>query len=126
MKVHRVLVVFITAFLMFPFETLAEDCAPEGGSACAGLNSHDSFLTADKALNDTYRKLLSAMNKPEWQDAKRALIASQRAWVTLRDKDCEFDQILSGGFNKAPGLDCKTGMTNERTSYLERVLEGIK
>ncbi len=51
---------------------------------CAGSD----FAAADKELNATYRDLLSRL--PDSADQK-ALKAAQLAWITFRDKDCEFE-----------------------------------
>jgi uncharacterized protein YecT (DUF1311 family) len=127
MSIRRVLTIVSTAALMLPAFARADDCeGPEGSSAWASCNSYKELERVDKKLNDTYRKLMAAMDKPDWLKRKKMLVASQRAWLVYRDKDCELVQEYSGGFNKAPGLDCKSDMTEERAKYLERLLDGFK
>ena len=129
MNVRSIVTIALATAWLFPPSVAAAECeGPEGTSAWAGCVAFKEFERADKQLNATYRKLLGAnkMSKPEWKKAKEKLVASQRAWLAFKDKDCEFDQELSGGANKASGLDCQTEMTKERTIYLERVLEQFK
>ncbi len=127
MNMRCLLLIVFAASCVLPLGSEAADCdGPEGSSAWAGCMAFNSFEQADKKLNAVYRKLVAATNKPEWQSVREKLIASQRAWVVFRDKDCALDQELSGGANKAPGLDCQTEMTKERTSYLQGVLEDFQ
>ncbi len=126
MTIQRKLLIAISVFWIVPTSALGDDCGEEGSSAWAGCVAYNDFQKADEALNSTYRKLISAMNTPKRQSFKDKLIAAEKAWVSFRDKDCDFVQDLSGGFNKAPGLECKTDMTNERTQYLERLLDGFQ
>jgi uncharacterized protein YecT (DUF1311 family) len=116
------LLVVLAATWIFSQSAIANDCeGPESGSAWAGCTAFNELNRADKMLNDSYRKLLLAMEKPGWQKTRKMLIASQRAWLSHRDHECKFIQEMSGGANKAPRLDCQTDMTKARTSYLEEI-----
>lgn len=45
----------------------------------------NSFFREDDRLNNTYKKLLSSLNK----DQKNTLRSSQREWIKRRDKICQ-------------------------------------
>jgi uncharacterized protein YecT (DUF1311 family) len=111
-----------------PLASYAQDCRDlkDGSTARAGCTAHESFQTEDKALNTVYRKLTAAMNKPESMEVRKRLIASQRAWVSYREQECQFVNDLAGGSGSANMLDCQADMTRERTLYLGRVLEQFK
>ncbi len=126
MSFRVILTIVFVMFETLPLDAWADDCGLEGSSAWAGCQSLKSFEIVDKELNATYRRLTSAMDKREWRETRAKLLSSQRAWISFRDKECAFAQELSGGANKAPGLDCQTDMTKERTAYLQRVLEQLK
>jgi uncharacterized protein YecT (DUF1311 family) len=105
------------------FSASAADCGIESSSAQAGCNSRAEFDITEKKLNATYRQLLSRMNKPDWLKARETLIRAERAWLSYRERHCAFDRELVGAASSAPYLDCLTDITQDRASYLSRLLE---
>ena len=79
------------------------------------------FSAADKKLNDTYSKLLNALD-PEGQ---HKLKESQRAWVKFRDLNAEFagDSSRGGSAESVIIVDTETQMTEARIKELQRELE---
>ena len=120
-------ILFLSA-LLFPQGVMAEDCGQflEGSTVWAGCNHYKIFEAADKELNDYYRKLMTVMNQPAWRESKQKLIAAQRAWITFRDKECEFSQELIGGAHHVNQNECLANMTKERAESFERLYDGFK
>lgn len=111
-------------FLGLPLLARATDCeGPKESSAWAGCMSSHQLELADNKLNRLYKKLVPKIAKSGIGKSKEMLLASQRAWVRYRDEECAFVQEQSAGFSQAPGLDCKTEMTEERIVYFQRLLE---
>jgi len=115
----------ITLLFLLPAASLATECAQfkEGSTSRATCESAQGFESVDKSLNSTYQKALSAYKKPDWSKELQSLIAAQRAWLTFRDRHCEFVQQLAGGAGASNLLDCKTDLTRERTEFLNRLIE---
>ena len=66
------------------------------------------------------------MNKPEWMKVWKQLVESQKAWVSFRERECQFVNDLAGGAGGANAMECQAKMTKERGVYLSRVLEQFK
>ena len=98
----------------------------EGSTAWAACNNSNASDVADKELNDAYRELMIIMNKPAWAEAKKKLIAAQRAWINFRDKECELSQALIGGANHVNQSECVLDMTKERAKYIRDLYESYK
>lgn len=50
--------------------------------------------SVEKKLNETYRKVLKSLNRPDegamfYSEIKSKLIDAQKAWVVFRQKDCD-------------------------------------
>ncbi len=120
--------------LLVPAAIKAEDVDPPIDCANA-LSTHDMNFCADKeleradsALNEVYKKALASIpemaSEPPY-DAKgweAALRASQRAWVTFRDAECnDHVAMFWTGGTGATGeiLGCKTEKTEQRTKELK-------
>lgn len=83
---------------------------------------------ADAELNATYQKAIAAIpefaSDPPW-DAKaweETLRASQRAWVSFRDAECEKHVAMfwtNGSGATVDILGCKTEKTEQRTKELK-------
>lgn len=118
------LAVALTLFAPVPFAgpAAALDCtAPQTQvdmNACADRDCKK----ADKALNETYKALREKIRHNE--DYTKALIAAQRAWITFRDANCDFNTIGSEGGTIRPLLvsNCQTEMTEHRTAALKKTL----
>ena len=82
----------------------------------------------DTRLNETYQELLKTLRSmEEFNKMPKGLLvdslrAAQRAWITYRDRNCDFQSRLMYG-GTATGSDylsCKARMTKERLDELEK------
>jgi uncharacterized protein YecT (DUF1311 family) len=102
------------------------------GAACMGpaqaqsqmqLNQEAGaeFQKADRQLNDVYKKLLAATSA----DWKAKLTAAQLAWITFRNRECEFETIatVGGSIHGMMVANCQTRLTLHRVGELERLLK---
>jgi len=83
--------------------------------------AYAQYERSDKAMNIAYKKLLSVLN----EEGKKRLRKAQRAWVTFRDAQAEFDcHHFAGG--TAEGLE-RIGSLNLLTqARTKRLLEDYK
>ena len=128
MNIRIILFIVLSSAWLFPLNATAENCDQfkQGSTAWAGCNNYNSLEVADKDINDAYRKLIAVLNQPSWGEAKQKLIAAQRAWITFRDKECEFSQELIGGANHVNQSECMAEMTKERAEYIDGLYESYK
>lgn len=80
------------------------------------------FRQADKALNAAYNQARGDSRN----DALRALLLeSQRAWLRLRDANCDFESGVYEGGSMAglAAVNCLLRMTRERATYLEHAFD---
>lgn len=79
------------------------------------------FIAADLELNDTYQALLKRLSK----SSKDKLVKAQRAWVTFRDLNCEFDSSGWEGGSGQPIIfsSCRQTVTEARTKELTEYLK---
>ncbi|MGO4573798.1 lysozyme inhibitor LprI family protein [Microvirga sp. 2TAF3] len=72
----------------------SDPCQASGGTYAQSECLDKLLKTADSALNATYRKAQTSIDKNDLMDAdqrrswKQALQKAQRAWVAFRDADC--------------------------------------
>ncbi len=109
-------------------ETAAGDCAEALSTVELNRCAAAEFEKADAELNATYQKALTAIpgfaSDPPW-DAKSwetALRASQRAWVSFRDAECDGHVAMfwtNGTGATGDILGCKTEKTEQRTKELK-------
>ncbi len=104
------------------------DCEKAFTTVDLNTCSEQALDVADKALNETYKKILADLALPDTENAAGnlkwtdALKVSQRAWVAFRDADC--DKLMvheAGGGTATTGaiLGCMTEMTEARTKDLK-------
>ncbi len=134
MRLHQVM--FCAAALMLagtPGHT-ADDVDCDKAVTTVDLNAcaEQSLDVADKALNETYKKILADLALPDTENAagnlkwSEALKVSQRAWVAFRDADCVKLMVHeAGGGTATTGaiLGCLTEMTDARTKSLKERYE---
>lgn len=79
---------------------------------CAGVDA----AKADAALNAVYKQLAAKLDGKE----KTALRDAQRAWITFRDKECEYRTVENEGGSIRPMAlaACAREMTEARTKAL--------
>jgi uncharacterized protein YecT (DUF1311 family) len=120
--------------LCFSTNVFAIDCnnlpagiGPDAAQASLQCAEHDRAV-ADRALNDTYRKLRAQLNNNRGAQAlvPDSLLAAQRAWVAFRDTECDFRASLSGAAPQWLGVnrtECLTALTTARVRMLKDYLE---
>ena len=77
----------------------------------------------DELLNSHYGELKSNLDKAQFA----ALQASQRAWIDMRDKTCEFEASLwNGGTGAGPAaIGCFMRETGQRATFLGSMLDMV-
>ncbi|WP_248767639.1 lysozyme inhibitor LprI family protein [Pseudomonas sp. MWU12-2345] len=85
--------------------------------------------STDKTLNEIYKKLIIRIKEqyaPDPEMGERYLSKlrnSQRAWITLRDANCELESFLADPSSPAHETltnNCITKMSRERSAYLDQ------
>ena len=84
---------------------------------CAGKD----YQAADKRLNKVYGKLLAASDDKD----KELLRKAERAWITFRDTQCEYQASGSSGGSIHPMelAGCYEALTDARTKQLEQLID---
>lgn len=82
----------------------------------------DAFKAADKALNATYRKIEGRLG--DNPDARKLLVAAERAWIAFRDAECAFSAsgVEGGSIHPMMVSICMTDLTTARTRQLTAFL----
>ncbi|EJD8036544.1 TPA: lysozyme inhibitor LprI family protein [Escherichia coli] len=123
----------LLSFLFFaPFALQASDpCYNIQLSEQVFLCSKKTFEQSDAKLNETYKTLLSAINK-EYIPAPNVgsefvqkIKISQRAWINFRDTNCTVFSFQIDNESQAyetSMYSCKNDMTLKRIEELKRVL----
>lgn len=101
-------------------------------TSCAGLD----YEQADRELNRLWPEILAvAKSRDEYvgelatsmdvPTTVEALRAAQRAWITFRDAQCEYEayEVFGGTAQPMVGSLCLARLTRERTELLSRALE---
>ncbi|HEY0019508.1 MAG TPA: lysozyme inhibitor LprI family protein [Longimicrobium sp.] len=85
---------------------------------CAGTE----LERADSVLNAVYGQVIAGLDSAE----VRTLREAQRAWIGLRDAECELETASSRGGSIHPMLYgmCLSRQTRARTAYLRRLMPG--
>jgi len=91
---------------------------PYDKNVCSG----EEAAAADAKLNQAYGSLQSALGSAK---PSAELRGAQRAWISLRDKECAFEESLFEGGSNAPYVanTCVATYTKRRTAELERLLK---
>ena len=124
--VRRVsLLVMVVVMIAVAFPVAAAEC---GGN----LNQHELnecfdrvYRRADAELNAVYRHLAGNLGASDEGKAYVGLLqAAERAWVTFRDQECEFETAVTRGGSIHPMevSICLTRLTRERSKELKRQL----
>ena len=102
-------------------------CLARNGSTPGVDNCNTkAHSAADRILNRLYGAQIARLNHPSKGDAAadaeilKRLVASERAWITYRDKNCDFDStsMLGGTGESNVYSRCLYDMTKQRALYL--------
>jgi uncharacterized protein YecT (DUF1311 family) len=78
---------------------------------CAG----SEFKKADKAMNERYAKLMKRLGPEDQMKLRQA----QKAWVSYRDKLCEFETNGLGSVRPTIFAGCLRMLTESHIKYLD-------
>jgi uncharacterized protein YecT (DUF1311 family) len=125
---------FVFCFLVYFFglaQLASAEDAPQCDDAqdqstmtrCAGLD----YDKADSELNAAWIDIKAAAVESDQavgdgsRDNENALLASQRAWITFRDAECEWQGFAARGGSMEPMLVsmCAAKLTRERIKQLQ-------
>ena len=108
---------FVTVVVLLMFTSLAAH-----GQSQAEMNREaaENFETADKALNEVYKKLVAKLD----DESQAKLKTAQKAWIAFRDAEAEFEADMGArGGSMWPLIyhGRRAGLTKERTEVLEKL-----
>jgi uncharacterized protein YecT (DUF1311 family) len=111
----RFLPFVLLAIIPFAVVARAED-------HCEGTTQYDmnmctgrEFEKADATLNERYSKLMKRLDREDQEKLRRA----QRAWISYRDKVCEFETNGLGSVRPMIFAGCLTKWTEDHIKYLD-------
>lgn len=126
---------FLPALLLLlaPCPSQAEDCTKIHVSQQVFDCSVRAKLIADREMNVGYRQLLENITStygddPLGVELKSAIKTSQRAWLRLRDYDCELEAFAAERGTQAYEATlnhCVARKSTERISYLKGIVEDL-
>jgi uncharacterized protein YecT (DUF1311 family) len=75
------------------------------------------YVAADAALNKLYKQIIAGLRG----DEKQRLIDAELAWISYRDKNCDFEVYRNRGGTGYSGFlsNCLERMTKARTAELQ-------
>ena len=102
---------------------VSEKCAKDDGTDREVIDCYDRELAVwDEMLNKSYQALLKALDS----DQQEKLRDMQRAWITSRDKTCEFLYHYFQGIMANPMITaCKSRATGRQALYLRGLAEDV-
>ncbi len=108
--------------------------SPAIGQTQAAMNGDAAaaWKTADAQMTRQWQRSYAFMKRRDAQDTSRgggfgyapALLASQRAWLTFRDRQCviEGGEFAGGSMQPMARAQCLTRLTRERTAQLAKLI----
>lgn len=118
----------LLALISISFSTLLHakvDCNKAIATPDVNQCAQTEFEAAEKKLNETYRRVLKSLSKPDdeikFSEIKRGLTEAQRAWVVFRQKDCDayFTLHASGTIRTVMYIGCMRNHAERRTKEIE-------
>lgn len=108
-------------------ESIAEACKDAESASYNAIHRCQAaiYREADAELNKKYAEVLVATKEsPDTNRTRLALVASQRAWVTHRDRTCELASLLGGDGYEGPHRpsSCMSELTSKRINELQGYL----
>ncbi len=99
----------------------AADCT---GDDQASLDqcADEAYKAADATLNKQFKEIEGRLS--DSPDAKKLLVAAQRAWIAFRDNECAFAASGVDGGSVYPMIvsDCLAGLTEARSAQFKEYL----
>ncbi|KJS09086.1 MAG: hypothetical protein VR78_16910 [Hoeflea sp. BRH_c9] len=131
--------VALTALLMVSAPASSEDlpdCIDPQTQMEMSYCAHLDFENADKDLNALWPDVVAAARQSDEYVAEQAksmgvpttleaLRTAQRAWITFRDAQCDYEayEVFGGTAQPMVGSLCLARLTNERIEVLKRAIE---
>ena len=119
----------VIAFLLLAQGVMVFTCADPKGQSELNRCAFEDYHRADAALNAQWKRTIAYQRKldvanftdqdgmPTWVDA---LTRSQRAWVSFRDAQCNWEGLdMRGSARTELEGECLARKTLERTAYLK-------
>ena len=127
----RILVTILSALFLGPVAATALDCDNAQNQHEMNACAAQYYQNADATLNAVWGGLKSCLQKEK--DQWNRLVQVQRAWIALKDKQCNYEADSDwGGFGeedvRGSGwplgfYGCMTQMTEKRTEWLTQQYE---
>jgi len=80
-------------------------------------NCHD---VADKTLNASYKLLINDLKKRD-NGSDQAMVKAQRAWIQLRNAQCDAYRINHAAPTTINAMLCEIALTKQRTEQLNKM-----
>ncbi len=107
------------------FVIIVASSAVKAGDYCEGTLQYDmnmcagrEFEKTDAAMNERYAKLMKRLDRENQGKLRQA----QKAWITYRDKVCEFETNGLGSVRPAILAGCLKQQTEDHIKYLDSQL----
>ena len=131
----RLALLFLALALPLSIQTQAQQrakpAAPAKKQPCADAQTQsamnqcaiDEYKKADAELNRVYQQLLPKLEATHQEKLK----AAQRAWISFRDADCEYEAFAFEGGSMQPLIrySCLEAATKTRTNQLRGFLKDL-
>ena len=112
--------IFLSLLMGGSQETFAEDCdGTEGSTRWEACLVAQDTKKIETQLNNKYKELSNSYKENGFVKVRKMLIEAERAWISYRDKTCEFENEAIGGINSISWARCNYRLTKERLEYFE-------
>lgn len=104
-------------------QTKKQPCADAQSQNEMNQCAFEEYKKADAELNRVYQQLLPKLEAAHQEKLK----AAQRAWITFRDADCEYEAFAFEGGSMQPLIrySCLETATKARTAQLRGFLKDL-
>jgi uncharacterized protein YecT (DUF1311 family) len=109
----------VGAAIADPAAAVPPKCNDQSNQMELDICADEEFKGADTALNQTYAEIQKRL--AEDADGKKRLTVAQKAWISFRDAECDFQTYLSRDGSIYPMIvsECLTAVTRKRTDELK-------
>ncbi|WP_343314227.1 lysozyme inhibitor LprI family protein [Brucella sp. BE17] len=113
----------LTATLLSAPAFASSECDNAQDQATMNQCANENFIKSDEQLNSHYREIEKRLSDND--DAKKLLVASQRAWIKFRDAECDFAASGTAGGSVQPMIlaMCKDSLTTDRNKQFSEYLK---